>query len=87
MMRDADHEKYKPDGDEDALDTEMALLAMTAGDDIGGPLQDLDLSSLTADEKRVLLQYLRHRLHLVPDFEDMSDAPQSAKEPDAPYAA
>lgn len=58
-------------GDEtDALDAEMALLAMTAGGDIGGPLQDLDLTTLTAEEKRALLAYLRHRLNFAPDLDE-----------------
>ena len=56
----------------DALDAEMALLAMSAGGDIGGPLQDLDLTTLTAEEKRALLAYLRHRLNFAPDLDDLS---------------
>lgn len=69
------HGGNDPSDDEtDALDAEMALLAMTAGGDIGGPLQDLDLTTLTAEEKRALLAYLRHRLNFAPDLEDMSGA-------------
>ncbi len=73
MGTNTDHEVHSEGGDDtDALDAEMALLAMTAGGDIGGPLQDLDLTTLTPEEKRALLAYLRHRLNFAPDLEDMS---------------
>lgn len=50
--------------EEEDLDVEMALLAMT--EDVGGPRQDLDLSTLSAEEKRTLLRYLRERLGVAP---------------------
>ncbi len=58
----------EPAGDHDttSLDVEMALFAMSASD-IGGPLQDIDLSALSAEEKRSLLAYLRHRFNFAPD--------------------
>ncbi|MBC8141252.1 MAG: hypothetical protein H7Y38_07400 [Armatimonadetes bacterium] len=71
MPTNTDHEVHDASGDEtDALDAEMALLAMSAGGDIGGPLQDLDLTTLTPEEKRALLAYLRHRLNFAPDLEE-----------------
>ena len=50
--------------EEEDLDVEMALLAMT--EDVGGPREELDLSTLSAEEKRTLLQYLRERLGVAP---------------------
>jgi hypothetical protein len=48
------------------LDVEMALLTLSA-QDMGEPTEDLDLSELTPNEKRVLLDLLRKRLGNVPD--------------------
>ena len=47
------------------LDVEMALLTLSAHD-MGEPTEDLDLSALTPNEKRVLLDLLRKRLGNVP---------------------
>lgn len=47
------------------LDVEMALLTLSAHD-MGEPTEDLDLSALTPNEKRVLLDLLRKRLGDVP---------------------
>lgn len=46
--------------DED-LDVEMALLAMTAASDMGGPMRELDLNTLSSAEKRLLLAMMRQR--------------------------
>lgn len=47
------------------LDVEMTLLTLSA-QDMGEPTEDLDLSALTSNEKRVLLDLLRKRLGNVP---------------------
>lgn len=69
--------------DDATLDMEMALFAMSASD-VGGPLQDVDLSSLSAEEKRALLAYLRHRFNFAPDPEGLSDKEDGVQEPVPP---
>ncbi len=49
---------------EEELDVEMALLAMS--EDTGGPMADVDLSALSLTEKRALLLYLRQHLGIMP---------------------
>jgi len=44
------------------IDVEMALLALSASRDVGGPMQDLDLNSLSHAEKRLLLEMMQQRL-------------------------
>ena len=69
--------------DDATLDMEMALFAMSASD-VGGPLQDIDLSSLSVEEKRALLAYLRHRFNFAPDPEELSEELAKGKEPAPP---
>ena len=71
--------------DDATLDMEMALFAMSASD-VGGPLQDVDLSALSMEEKRALLAYLRHRFNFAPDPEGLSDVESGVQEP-APQPA
>ncbi|MES2460562.1 MAG: hypothetical protein V4671_08250 [Armatimonadota bacterium] len=47
------------------LDVEMALMTLST-QDMGEPTEDMDLSVLTPNEKRVLLDLLRKRLGNVP---------------------
>ncbi len=47
------------------VEMEMALLTLSA-QDMGEPTEDLDLTALTPNEKRVLLDLLRQRLGNVP---------------------
>lgn len=68
--------------DDSTLDMEMALFAMSASD-VGGPLQDIDLSALSIEEKRALLAYLRHRFNFAPDPHELSEGLASGKEPSA----
>lgn len=50
--------------EEDDLTVEMALLAMS--EDMSGPTEDVDLSTLSPMEKRALLRYLRAHLGVGP---------------------
>ncbi|MBC8135709.1 MAG: hypothetical protein H8F28_07485, partial [Fibrella sp.] len=78
------HDLDTDDIDDDAtLDMEMALFAMSASD-VGGPLQDIDLSSLSAEEKRSLLAYLRHRFNFAPDPEGLAGGVDVGEEPASP---
>ena len=54
--------------DEDDLDVEMTLLALT--EDMGGPMEDVDISTLSPAERRTLLQYLQQELGLTPKIQD-----------------
>lgn len=66
--------------DDVTLDMEMALFAMSASD-VGGPLQDIDLSALSIEEKRALLAYLRHRFNFAPDPHELSEGLDKGEEP------
>lgn len=66
--------------DDVTLDMEMALFAMSASD-VGGPLQDIDLSALSIEEKRALLAYLRHRFNFAPDPHELSERLDKGEEP------
>ena len=80
------HDLDADDVNDDAtLDMEMALFAMSASD-VGGPLQDVDLSSLSAEEKRTLLAYLRQRFNFAPDPEELAEGLGNGEEPTAPPA-
>ena len=54
--------------DDDDLDVEMTLLALT--EDMGGPMEDVDISMLSPTERRALLQYLQQKLGLEPKIQD-----------------
>ena len=54
--------------DEEDLDVEMALLALT--EDMGGPTEDVDLSALSPTEKRALLVCLQAQLGLAGKIQD-----------------
>ncbi len=71
--------------DDATLDMEMALFAMSASD-VGGPLQDIDLSNMPIEEKRALLAYLRHRFNFAPDPRDLSNGTDREQEPVVPLA-
>lgn len=71
--------------DDATLDMEMALFAMSASD-VGGPLQDIDLSDMPIEEKRALLAYLRHRFNFAPDPRDLPEGADREKEPSSPPA-
>ena len=58
---------YEDLNDED-LDVEMALLALT--EDMGGPTEDVDLSALSPTEKRALLVCLQAQLGLAGKIQD-----------------
>lgn len=58
---DRTHE-YQNNPDDEEIDVEMALLALSASRDVGGPMQDLDLNSLSHAEKRLLLEMMQQRL-------------------------
>ena len=49
---------------DDELDVEAALLTLTQ--DLHGPTQDVDLSTLSATEKRALVAVLRAQLGITP---------------------
>ena len=71
MPNDHDHDPHTGgDADEETLDMEMTLLALSSSGDVGGPMQDIDLSTLSPEEKRALLAYLRHRFSFAPDPRD-----------------
>ncbi|MBC8139716.1 MAG: hypothetical protein H8F28_27865 [Fibrella sp.] len=75
------HDLDADDVNDDAtLDMEMALFAMSASD-VGGPLQDIDLSALSVEEKRALLAYLRHRFNFAPDPQELSEVLAKGEEP------
>ncbi len=49
--------------EEDDLDVEMTLLALTEDMD-GGPTEDVDISALSPTERRALLHFLEQKLGL-----------------------
>ena len=54
--------------DEDDLDVEMTLMALT--EDMGGPMEDVDISMLSPTERRALLHYLQQELGLSRKIQD-----------------
>ncbi len=86
MMAETHDSETDATDDESTLDMEMALLAMTASHDVGGPLQDIDLSALSLEEKRALLTYLRHRFNFAPDPQELSERLADEEEPATPPA-
>lgn len=65
------------DTDDEDVDVAMALMALEARGDMGEPTADLDLSSLSDADKRMLLAMLRKRLGLT-ETGSSSDAAAAA---------
>lgn len=70
------HGNCSPGEDQD-LEVEMALL--TISEDMGGPMEDVDLSTLSTTEKQALLAYLRKQLGLSPAGPDTQEEPRSGE--------
>jgi hypothetical protein len=62
------------DSDDEDVDVAMALMALEARGDMGEPTADLDLSSLSDADKRMLLAMLRKRLGLTETGSSSRDA-------------
>ena len=83
MTAENDNDIGEKESGDDTLDVEMALLAIAATNDVGGPMGEIDLDSLAPAEKRALLAYLRHRFNLAPDPDELSQLLEDGQEPEA----